>query len=169
MAVETLPPTPGPAPRPPVLPPLLVTDAQRRQDDEHIRLLWVFHFIVSGLALLGIAFLFLHYLMMSTFFLHPERWNTRGGNVPPREFFNIFIWFYVFMGVVLLVASVGNLISAVFLRWRKHRTFSLVVAGLDCVQIPFGTALGVFTLIVLLRDSVRQSYEASPLGLGRSG
>ncbi len=29
--------------------------------------------------------------------------------------------------------------------------FSIVVAGLDCFQIPFGTALGVFTIIVLSR------------------
>lgn len=38
--------------------------------------------------------------------------------------------------------------------------FALVVAGLDCVRIPVGTALGVFTISVLLRDSVRQSYAA---------
>jgi hypothetical protein len=46
----------------------------------------------------------------------------------------------------------------VFLLKRKFRMFSLVVAGLDCVQIPFGTVLGVFTLVILLRDSVRDSY-----------
>jgi hypothetical protein len=38
--------------------------------------------------------------------------------------------------------------------------FSLVIAGLNCIQIPFGTALGVFTIIVLLRDSVREAYAA---------
>jgi hypothetical protein len=36
--------------------------------------------------------------------------------------------------------------------------FSIVVAGVNCLQIPFGTALGVFTMMVLLRDTVRQSY-----------
>lgn len=38
--------------------------------------------------------------------------------------------------------------------------FALVVAGPDCVWIPVGTALGVFTISVLPRDSVRQSYAA---------
>jgi len=38
--------------------------------------------------------------------------------------------------------------------------FSLIIAGINCVQFPFGTVLGVFTFVVLLRDSVRELYEA---------
>ena len=47
-----------------------------------------------------------------------------------------------------------NLYSGLFLRKQTHRTFSLVVAGLDCLLIPWGTVLGVFTIVVLTRDSV---------------
>ena len=39
--------------------------------------------------------------------------------------------------------------------------FSLVVAALDCMGFPFATVLGVFTFIVLLRDSVAELYEAA--------
>jgi hypothetical protein len=35
----------------------------------------------------------------------------------------------------------------------------LIIAVLNCLQIPFGTALGVFTIIVLSRDSVRELYS----------
>jgi len=138
--------------------PPLINEDQRRKDNEHIKLLSVFHFVVSGLALVGIAFLGLHYFMMSSFFSHPEMWKGKDGSGPPKEFFEIFVWFYIFMGVMLVVVCIANILSGVFLRQRKHRMFSLVVAGLDCLQIPFGTALGVFTIIVLLRDSVRLSY-----------
>lgn len=31
-----------------------------------------------------------------------------------------------------------------------------VVVGLNCLQVPFGTVLGSFTLIVLLRGIVRE-------------
>ena len=148
-------------------PPLIAED-QRRKDDEHIKLLSVFHFIVSGLALLGIGFLFLHHFMMSSFFSHPEMWKGKDGNGPPREFFEIFIWFYWCMGLIFAVACIANILSGVFLRQRKHRMYSLVVAGLDCVQIPFGTALGVFTIMILLRDSVRQSYESQPSAGGNA-
>jgi hypothetical protein len=140
--------------------PPFLTDDQRRKDNDQIDLLSVFHFVVSGLALLGIAFLFLHYFLMNYVFSHPEMWKGKDGLGPPKELFQAFIWFYFFMGFLFAAACVANIISGVFLRQRKHRMFSLVVAGLNCLQIPFGTALGVFTFIVLLRDSVRQSYAA---------
>jgi len=140
-----------------------IDDSQRRRDSEHITLLAVFHFVISGLALLGIGFLFFHYALMSTFFSHPERWTAKNETAPPPEvfqFFHLFIWIYIFMGVALLLACIGNLVSGIFLCLRKHRMFSLVIAGLNCLQVPFGTALGVFTIIVLQRDSVRRTYVA---------
>ncbi len=41
---------------------------------------------------------------------------------------------------------------------RRHRTFSIVIASLSCMSFPFGTILGVFTLIVLVRPSVKILY-----------
>lgn len=66
---------------------------------------------------------------------------------------------YVLMGFIAVGIAVLNALSARFLALRKNRTFSLVVAGINCQQMPFGTILGVFTFIVLLRGSVRGSYE----------
>lgn len=134
---------------------------QNRKDSEQINLLSVFHFVVAGLSLFAIAFLFLHYLIMSTVFSNPALVKGANGNFPPKEFMQILIWFYVFMGVIFTIACGANILSGVFLRQRKHRTFSIVVAGLNCLQIPVGTTLGVFTIMVLLRSSVRQSYEGS--------
>lgn len=127
------------------------------RDDEHLKLLSVFHFVVGGLALFGIVFLVVHYLVMSEVFAHPERWQTKG-TPPSPEFFAIFIWVYIFVGAILVAASILNILSGIFLFQRRNRMFSLIVAGLDCFQVPIGTALGVFTIIVLLRDSVRRTY-----------
>jgi hypothetical protein len=66
-----------------------------------------------------------------------------------------------------VTSGVLNVISGLCLRARKGRTFSLVVAGINCLYIPLGTLLGVFTIIVLLRDSVRELYAAG--GLSPSG
>ncbi|HTA30043.1 MAG TPA: hypothetical protein VK731_06140 [Candidatus Cybelea sp.] len=138
--------------------PPFISDEQRRKDKDQINLLSVFHFVLSGLLLLGIGFLCLHYFMMHYFFSHPEMWKGKDNFGPPKELFQAFIWFYFVAGFLLAVACVANILSGIFLLQKKFRMFSLVVAGLDCLQIPFGTALGVFTFIVLLRDSVRQSY-----------
>ena len=34
----------------------------------------------------------------------------------------------------------------------------MVIAGINCLHIPLGTLLGVFTLVVLGRESVRKLY-----------
>jgi hypothetical protein len=140
--------------------PPFITDDQRRKDKDQLTLLSVFHFVLGGLALLGIGFLCFHYFIMNHLFAHPEIWKAKENFTPPKEFFEAFIWFYFVMGFLFALAFVGNILSGIFLMQRRFRMFSLVVAGLDCLQIPFGTVLGVFTLIVLLRDSVRQSYPA---------
>jgi hypothetical protein len=148
-------------------PPPLMRD-QRIVDREHLRLLAIFHFVVAGLAIVGIGFLFLHYCIFSSFFAHPEMWQPKPGpngtSVPPVPpippgLFDMLKWVYVVLGFLLLLVSIGNLLSGFFLRARKHRVFSLIVAGLDCLQIPFGTLLGVFTIVVLVRESVVELYQ----------
>jgi hypothetical protein len=43
---------------------------------------------------------------------------------------------------------------------RTHLTYCQVVAGLECICVPFGTILGVFTLIGLTRPEVKDSFDA---------
>ncbi|MFA6289593.1 MAG: hypothetical protein WC661_19610 [Opitutaceae bacterium] len=141
------------------LPPLFRD--QRKVDAEHLRLLAIFQFVFAGLAVAGIGFLCLHYALMSTVMNNPEMWKNQKGGPPPAEFFAMFKWFYLVFGVLLVLGGVANLLSGLFIRKRTNRMFSLVVAGINCIQFPFGTTLGVFTFIVLGRDSVREIYEAA--------
>jgi hypothetical protein len=147
-----------PPPVPTTLQPEAVAEHQRKRDSEHLKLLWIFHLVFAGFALLGIGFLLMHYTFMHSMFSNPEKWNAHREAMPPKEFLDAFVWFYLFMGVILLLGFVLNVMSAVFIWQQRHRIFSLVVAALDCFQIPFGTALGVFTIVVLSRESVRQQY-----------
>lgn len=141
--------------------PPTVDEKQWIIDAEHVKLLSIFHFVVAGLALLGIAFLFVHYLIMSTVFSNPDMWKNQNNSQPfPKDFMKVFIWFYFFMGAILVAAGTFNLLSGLFLWRRKHRMFSIVVGALNCLQIPFGTILGIFTIIVLSRNSVRERYDA---------
>jgi hypothetical protein len=147
------------------LPQEVLIQKQQRRDREHLKLLSIFHFIVSGLSLLGIGFVFAHYSFMHLMFSNPDMWKNHGNGVPPpKAFLNAFIWMYVFFVVVFVIASVVNLLSGIFLLQRRNRTFSIIVAGLDCLQIPLGTALGVFTIIVLSRESVRELYSGAATG-----
>jgi hypothetical protein len=93
---------------------------------------------------------------------NPKFWQDKNQTPPPAAFFALFKLFYVIIGAWFTVSGILNLISGFCLRARKHRTFSIVVAAVDCLHIPFGTVLGVFTLAVLVRDSVRELYAANP-------
>jgi hypothetical protein len=150
-----------PPPVPPTLTPEVTIQNQQRRDREHLKHLAIFHFVFAGLAFVGIGFLFVHYFMMHTMFSNPEMWKSQPQAMPSKAFLDVFIWFYVFMGVLLLTGLILNVLSGSFLLQKKNRLFSLVIGGLNCLQIPFGTALGVFTIIVLSRDSVRELYSGS--------
>ena len=148
------------------LPPIMRD--QRDIDANHLKLLSIFHFIGAGLAILGILFLLAHFAIMHAVFTNPKLWQGQKQTPPPAEFFAVFQWFYLVFGAWFAVSGGLNLISGFCLRARKHQTFSLVVAGIDCLHIPLGTTLGVFTIIVLNRKSVQELYENKNVGGGTS-
>jgi len=153
LVVTRLPQAPTP------LPPDVATQNQQLRDREHLKLLTIFHFIFAGLAFVGMGFLCVHYAIMHTVFSNPDMWKSQPQAMLPKAFLDAFIWFYLFMGVLLLTGLILNVLSGVFLLLKRNRLFSLTIGGLNCLQIPFGTALGVFTILVLSRDSVRQLYS----------
>jgi len=51
------------------------------------------------------------------------------------------------------------LLAGRYLSRNKHYTFALVMACIECLFIPFGTILGVFTIIALSRESVRTLFS----------
>jgi hypothetical protein len=153
---------------PSTLPPDVAAQNQQRRDREHVKLLAIFHFVFAGLALLGVGFLCVYYAIMHTVFSNPEMWKSQQQAMPPKAFLDAFIWFYLFMGVLLLTGLALNVLSGLFLWQKRNRLFSLIIGGPNCIQIPFGTALGVFTLLVLSRDSVRELYSGQT-AIARAG
>ena len=133
----------------------------RKADADQLTLLAAFHFVGAGLAVFGLMFLFVHYSFMNAMFNNPQMWKNAPQGPLPVEFFGLFKWLYVFMGMWFVVSLVLNVISGFCLLGRKGRMFSMVVAGMNCLHIPLGTVLGVFTIIVLMRDSVREAYNRS--------
>lgn len=138
-------------------PPLIAY--QQQIDIGHLRLLSVFHYVMAGLALLGILFIIAHYLFMHTMFSNPRMWQP--GQGPPAEFLTMFKGFYIAGALICLIGLLANLASAIALRARRGRIFSIVIAGINCIHMPLGTLLGVFTIMVLSRESVKNLYPPS--------
>lgn len=124
------------------------------QDEQHLDLLAIFHYIVGGLTALFSCFFLLH-VAMGIGMLHGV---FDGEDTPPR----LFAWFLILFSSVLILFGwvlAGFIITAGRkLKRRVSRTFCLVVGGIECILIPYGTVLGVFTIVLLTRDSVKQLF-----------
>lgn len=141
-------------------PPPLAYVRRVNADGEHVRLLAVFYFVMAGLSVLGVGFLFFHYMMFSAIFesgLMDQAGKAEG--VELAGVFGMMKWMYVFWGVICVVGGVLDFLCGRFLLAKRNRMFCMVVAGVNCLSFPLGTALGVFTFIVLGRDSVRVMFE----------
>ncbi len=61
--------------------------------------------------------------------------------------------------IFIILFSVLKILTGVFLQRRKHRIFCMVIAGFECLNIPLGTLLGVFTLITLEKPEVKSLFQ----------
>jgi hypothetical protein len=123
------------------------------QDEQHLDLLAVFHYIVGGLTALIACIPFIH-LAIGIAMLSGSFDGAKGG-APPRF---VGILFVVFAGCLILAGwalALFIIIAGRRLKARKSRTFCIVVAAIECTLMPFGTVLGVFTIIMLMKDSAK--------------
>jgi hypothetical protein len=72
-------------------------------------------------------------------------------------------WFFGLFGLIFFLAMVTfaalKFLAAHRIKARRSRTLCMIIAGLTCFGVPYGTALGVWTLIVLSRPSVARLFE----------
>ncbi len=124
-------------------------------DEKNLNLLAIFHYIIGSLTALFSCVFFIHLAigigMLSGAF--------DGRNAPPK----IFAWFFTVFASVAILSGwtlAGFIIAAGSkLKRRTSRTFCLVVAGLECAIMPLGTILGVFTIVILMKESVKQIFK----------
>jgi len=132
-------------------------------DEEHLRLLTIGHYITGGLCIAFASVFIFHFVFMLFASLNPEIFSAHGQapKGPPDGMMKVFA---VVIGLFILAGwSFGGLTiyAGRCIRARVHRTFAFVMACLNVMFIPFGTVLGVFTLIVLSRPSVKRLYPGS--------
>jgi len=142
-------------PLPPAAAPLpYAVPAANAEDLQHLNLLSIFYFILGPLLMLFGSLPILH-VVLGVIMLAG---SNRAGSDAPLWVGLIFI---VLGGTFVLIAwAIGCLLiyAGFQLRRRQRRMFCVVIAAILCAFFPFGTALGVFTLIVLFRPSVQALY-----------
>jgi hypothetical protein len=128
------------------------------QDEEHLRLLSTFHYVVSGLAALFALFPIFHLVIGLVLIFAPDKFGGKGEQPPAffGWFFVIFASAFICFGLTFagFVLATGR-----FMAQRRHYMFCFVMACIECVFMPFGTVLGVFTIITLYREPVKQLFK----------
>lgn len=131
------------------------------QEEQHLHLLSIFHYVVGGLT----AFLACFPLIHLTIGLVMVFGGFSGNQAPPA-----FVgWLFIVLGggffLIGQSLAICIIIAGRFLAQRKRYLFVFVVACCECVFMPFGTVLGVFTIILLSRESVKAAFvvpESAP-------
>jgi hypothetical protein len=131
------------------------------RDTEQLKLLVIGHYLGAALALAGLGFLALHFLLFR-FVIDNARTIQQGGRSGggPQEIERILPWIYGIGAAFLVSYAIANIVSARLIAARRARTFSILVAAFDCAHMPIGTVLGILTMLVLTRDSVRAAYRS---------
>jgi hypothetical protein len=130
------------------------------RDGEHLKLLSIFHYVVA--VLMGTcACIFIVYIVLGVVFaFNPQVIQGPPGQPPPPPALG---WIFMAFGTIPLLlgwsTAICVFLAGRFLARRKHYTYCLVMAAIACLFMPFGTVLGVFTIIVLLRPSVKPLFD----------
>src|SRR5438034_8496477 len=130
------------------------------QDAEHLRLLSIFHYIVAGLAALFSCFPLIYTTVGAIFIFIARHGTAKLGEELPPEFIG---WIFAVIGSLLFLLGIAIaiciLIAGRSLAKHTRYWFAFVMACIECLFIPFGTILGVFTIIVLSRESVKTLFS----------
>jgi hypothetical protein len=131
------------------------------QDRHYLQLLSVFHNVVAGLtALFGCVPIF--HLGIGLSLLFGGAFSEAAQETGDTLIMTLFALMFTLLPLALIVGlwglALATAVSGYFIQNRRRRIFSIVVAAINCVLFPFGTVLGVFTLVVLVRPSVVTLY-----------
>jgi len=133
---------------------------RRSRLQEHLRLLAILWFAFSAFEVLG-SFTLL--ILANTIFVHlPET-----GAPPQTAFLHPLL---SFLAVFVFLKSAAGFLAGYGLLQRMPwaRPLTLVLAFLALIHVPLGTALGVYTLWVLLPAQSEEEYEKYQQGQAAS-
>jgi len=120
-----------------------------RQDLDHLNVLAILHYVLAGLSAL-FSLLPLLYVVLGFAIL------AQGG--PGAQVGLFFVIVFGIIAAYFVLSAILSLVGGIYLHRRKGRTFCFIAAAISCVHVPLGTVLGIFTILVLSRESVKELF-----------
>jgi Mn2+/Fe2+ NRAMP family transporter len=151
---------------------------------ERLRLLALAHYIYGGMGLLVLPFFIPFFAMMLMFATIPQQQSQKPAQPaplldnsgayprpasspqpktepPPAIVFAVFaaVAGTVFLGIV--TCSAVTAYAGWCIHQRKKRTLIYIVSGFNCLFVPYGTILGVSTILVLGSPEARAEFPTA--------
>lgn len=159
----------------PPLPPEVLRAVTR----ERLRLLSLAYFWSGAIGAIFVSFLIIHFTLFTVLsFIPQSKWNNnfqssianipQAGNIekqqrphveaPPVIIFRIAAALFGF--IILIGWTMGGLTmyAGHCIKKRQGRTFVLIMGGVNCLWIPYGTLLGVATFVTLETPDAKEEY-----------
>jgi hypothetical protein len=128
------------------------------QDQEHLRLLSIFHYVVGGMTALFACVPCIHLALGIA--LVSGAFPGEPGHQGPPPFVG---WLFIGIASMFILAgwtlAIAIFFAGRFLVRRARYMYCFAVAAIECILMPYGTVLGVFTIIVLNRPSVKALFQ----------
>jgi len=135
---------------------------KQNENEKYLKLLSIFHYVVGGLAGLFACFPIIHFvvglgMLFSSF--------TQSSEAASFALFGLL--FTSIAGAIIFLGwafAVCIILAGRYISQRKKHMFCMVMAGVECMFTPFGTVLGVFTIILLSKPEIKNLFdlETSP-------
>jgi len=125
------------------------------QEEQNLDILSTLHYVMGVITFLLASIPIIHLVIGIVIIasgLHGEE------QVP-----QILGWIFVILASILIVGGWIFAVLIIFagrrLKERRSYNFCLVISFLECLIIPLGTVLGIFTIINLTKESVKALFE----------
>jgi len=126
-------------------------------DDNRLQALAIFHYIIGGMVAMFTVVVLLPFVVLA----YPcvLVYKQLGDSAVH------FAWLVLLVpcAIIAIILSLAFLIIAAGRSLATHRrhTFCIVTACIECLLFPFGTILGVFSLILLTRTGTKLLFATS--------
>jgi hypothetical protein len=135
---------------------------QQILDNEHLRLLSIFHHVKGGISTVFSCIPIIHVIIGLIMTIAPHVFG-HGSDQPPA----LVGWLLLILGISIILVgwtfATLTLIAERCIARRRHWTFCFIWACVECLSVPFRTVLGMFANLVLNRASVKDLFDPKPM------
>ncbi len=132
--------------------------------DKHLNLVGILNIVYRSLLLFAAFFL----LLLAATFGNIFEWLIRIRAISPHdipfELLDIVPVILAAVATIMLVVSIAAIVGSIGVLKKKEwgRILLIVISFLNLMRIPFGTALGIYSIWVLMNDETIKAFKHPP-------